>query len=155
MASDPTSLLVFSLVIVTVNIAIHILLKETDWPIALTISAAALVFFLQQAFYAYRSQQIGMLVQALGVVSFFSIFLFNLIHQMLLGLKEPAKTQQYIDDFLWFCPGTVRKSNARGSSTLPGTIGLRKQPASHPPLRLPRKRLRPASLRETTGDVLR
>ncbi len=93
MASDPTSLLVFSLVIAAVNIVILILLKETGRPIALMISAAILVFCLQQAFYAYLSQQIGMLAQALGSGAFFSIFLFNLVYQMLLGLKEPEKIQ--------------------------------------------------------------
>ncbi len=93
MASDPTSLLIFSLVIVAVNIMVLILLKETGRPIALMISAATLVFCLLQAFYAYLSQQIGMLVQALGAGAFFSIFLTNLVHQMLLGLKEPVKIQ--------------------------------------------------------------
>ncbi len=93
MAFDPTSLLIFSLVIVAVNIVILILLKETGRPIALMISAATLIFCLQQAFYAYQSQRINMLVQALGAGAFFSIFLFNLIHQMLLGPKEPVKAQ--------------------------------------------------------------
>ncbi len=90
MASDPTSLLIFSLVIVAVNMVILILMKETGRPVALMILAATLAFCLQQAFYAYLSQQIGMLVQALGSGAFFSVFLFILVQQMLLGPKEPA-----------------------------------------------------------------
>lgn len=94
MLSDPASFLIFSLVIVMILLAILILLQETGRPIALMVSAAACIFCLRQAFSAYQIQQMHMLVQALGASAFYCCFLFSLIHQMQLGLKEPAKTQQ-------------------------------------------------------------
>jgi len=94
MVSDPASLLIFSLVVVSVNIITLILLRETGRPIVLMISAATCIFCLQQAFYAYQMQQAGMLTQALGASAFFSAFLFSLIHQMILGTREPVKSQQ-------------------------------------------------------------
>ena len=94
MLSDPASFLIFCLVIVMIILAILIQVKETGRPIAAMVSAAACIFCLQQAFSAYQNQQIHMLVQALGASAFFCCFLFGLIHQILLGAKEPAKTQQ-------------------------------------------------------------
>lgn len=94
MVSDPASLLIFSLVVVAINIIILILLRETGRPIVLMISAATCIFCLQQAFYAYQMQQAGMLTQALGASAFFSALLFSLIHQMILGTREPVKSQQ-------------------------------------------------------------
>ena len=94
MAFDPNSLLIFSLLVVAIHIVILFLMQEAGRPIALMISAATCIFYLQQAFYAYQMRQIGMLVQALGASVFFSSFLFILVHQMVLEPKEPAKSQQ-------------------------------------------------------------
>lgn len=94
MLSDSASLLIFSLVIVAVNIVILILLQETGRPIASMVSAAACIFCIQQAFSAYQIRHISTLVQALGASAFFCCLLFSLLLQMQLGLKEPAKTQR-------------------------------------------------------------
>lgn len=91
MTSDPTSLMIFSLVVLAMNIAILIVMKQMGRPIVLMSSAATFIFCMQQAFYAYQLQHLDVLIQALGSGAFFGLFLFSIVHQMLLGCNRPAE----------------------------------------------------------------
>jgi hypothetical protein len=91
MTSDPTSLMIFSLVVLAVNIAILILMKHMGRPIVLMTSAATFIFCMQLAFYAYQLQHIDVLIQALGSGAFFGLFQYSIVHQILMGCNRPAE----------------------------------------------------------------